>query len=327
MKAVVITRNGPPEVLQLQEVADPRIGDDGVLVRIRAAALNRADLLQRKGLYPAPPGTPQDIPGLEFAGEVESLGEGVADWKKGDRVMGLVPGAGYAEKAACHPLLLLPIPSNLSFEEAACVPEAFLTAYDALFRRLRLSIGEDLLIHAVGSGVGLAALQLAKAAGARVFGTAGQDWKLEKAGSLGLDVAINYQRQDFCETVSASTKGRGVDLILDLVGADYWDRNVRALAEKGRIVLIGLLSGSETSIDLRGLMSKRLQVTGSVLRSRTLLEKADLTAEFRARVLPLLESGKLTPNLDRAYALEDAAAAHRFMEENRNCGKIVLKLA
>lgn len=324
MKAIVISRPGGPEVLQVQDVPDPEPQGRQILVRVRAAALNRADLLQRLGRYPAPPGVPQDIPGLEFAGVVEEAGRDAQRFRKGDRVMGLLGGGGYAEKVVLDQSLALAVPASWTDQQAAAFPEAFFTAYDALFPRLDLKMGETVLIHAVGSGVGTAALQLAKCAGATVIGTAGSPEKLERARRLGLDEGIHYKRQDFAEAVASITQGKGVDAVLDFVGADYWQRNLDCLAPQGRLVLVGLLSGAEARVPLGQILRKRLQVMGTVLRSRPLWEKAQLAEQVRRHVLPLAEAGRIQPLVDRVFALEDAAQAHRRMEENRNFGKIVL---
>ncbi len=326
MQAIVITQPGPPDVLKLQDIPAPQPDPNEVLVNVHATALNRADLLQRRGQYPPPPGVRGDIPGLEFAGEVSEVGSKVTNFKPGDRVMGLLPGAGYAEQIVTHERLAISIPANLSFEEAAAIPEVFITAFDALFLQLDLKLGERLLIHAVGSGVGIAALQLAKAAGATVFGTAGSDDKLAKGKALGLDVGINYKTQDFQEIVLTETRGEGVHAILDMVGANYWEKNLACLANKSRIILVGLLGGAKVEANLSAIMRKRIQVIGTVLRGRSLEEKMALTTEFQKHVLPLLESGKIKPVIDNIFALEQAADAHAYMEANQNFGKIVLRI-
>ncbi len=329
MKAVRIARPGGPEVLEVVEVSEPRPRAGEALVRIRAAGVNRADLLQRMGRYPAPPGAPADIPGLEFAGEVERV-EGGADAAPppGARVMGLLPGGGYAERAVVPAPLLLPVPERLDWAEAAAVPEAFLTAEDALFARGRLLPGEEVLVHAAGGGVGTAALQLARAAGAeRILGTASAG-KLRGIRELGLplDLGIDYRTESFREAVAEATDGRGVDVILDTVGAPYWDDNVASLAPLGRLVLLGLLGGARTEVDLGRLMRGRLTVVGTVLRARSVAEKAAVTERLRARFLPLLEAGRLRPVLDRTFPLEAAAEAHRYMAESRNLGRVVLEV-
>ncbi|MFQ5678425.1 MAG: NAD(P)H-quinone oxidoreductase [Gemmatimonadota bacterium] len=329
MKAVRIAEPGGPDVLRIVEMEDPSAGPDDLLVRVRAAGLNRADLLQRRGLYPAPPGSPADVPGLEFAGEVREVGgraREVEPFREGDRVMGLLGGGGYAELVVVPAAAALRVPSGLSFEEAAAVPEVFLTAHDALEARARLRPGESVLIHAAGGGVGTAALQIARASGAsRVFGTASAG-KLRRLGESGLapDVGIDYRRESFDRVVSRETGGRGVDVILDTVGAPYWEANVASLAPLGRLVLVGLLGGRETAVDLGALMRGRISVVGTVLRARPLAEKVLLAREFRARLLPLFEAGRLRPVLDRVFRMEEVPAAHRYVEENRSLGKVVL---
>jgi len=313
-------------VLRVEDVDEPGLGPTRVKVAIKATALNRADLLQRIGRYPAPKGVDPRIPGLEFAGIVEEIGSEVWDVKPGDRVMGLLSGGGYAAKIAVEERMLLPIPESLSFEEAAAIPEVFATAYDALVLQLNLRIGERLLIHAVASGVGLAALQLAKTAGCVVFGTAGSDEKIARAKKLGLDVGINYRSQDFSEIVSAQTEDQGVDAILDLVGAKNWEKNLLVLARRGRLILVGLVSGAKAETNLALILNKRLTIIGTVLRARSLEEKVALTQSLRRHVLPLLEAGRLRPVIDRIFPLEQAAEAHAYMESNANMGKIVLRV-
>ena len=326
MKAIVITKSGDPGVLQLRDVEEPKPSQDEILVKVQATALNRADLLQRRGHYPPPPGTREDIPGLEFAGTIEWVGEKVTSFNPGDRVMGLLPGEGYAEKIVTHERMAIPIPANLNFDEAAAIPEAFLTAYDALFLQLELKSDERLLVHAVGSGVGIAALQLAKNARAIVFGTAGSEDKLARARDLGLNFGINYKHQDFREKVLAKTNGLGVNTILDTVGAPYWEKNLACLATKGRMIIIGLMGGAKVEANLGILLKKRLRIMGSVLRARLLEEKIALTKSFVETALPLFESGKLQPIIDRTFLLEEAAEAHAYMEKNKNFGKIVLRI-
>lgn len=326
MKAIVITKSGDPDVLQLRDVEEPKPSQDEILVKVQATALNRADLLQRRGHYPPPPGTREDIPGLEFAGTIAGVGEKVTSFNPGDRVMGLLPGEGYAEKIVTHERMAIPIPANLNFDQAAAIPEAFLTAYDALFSQLELKSDERLLVHAVGSGVGIAALQLAKNAGAIVFGTAGSEDKLAKARDLGLNFGINYKRQDFREKVLAKTNGLGVNTILDTVGSPYWEKNLACLATKGRMIIIGLMGGAKVEANLGILLKKRLRIMGSVLRARLLEEKIALTKTFVETTLPLFESGKLQPIIDRTFLLEEAAEAHAYMEKNKNFGKIVLRI-
>lgn len=325
MKAILIEKPGGPEVLRWASTEDPVPGPGEILVRVRATALNRADLLQRRGLYPPPPGVRPDIPGLEFAGEAIRAAQGGGFPAVGDRVMGILPGAGHAELVKTSPSLVLPVPESLSWTEAAAVPEVFLTAFDALLQ-LGVRPGEKLLIHAAASGVGTAAVQLAKRQGLEVFGTASSPEKLETACRLGLDHPIHYPSQDFAEQVARATGGKGVDAVIDFVGASYWQRNLGVLAVRGRLILVGLLGGAKAETDLGLLLRKRLTVIGTVLRSRPASEKAELTAAFRERVLPLLESGAVKPVIDRVMTLPDAAAAHRVMESNKNSGKIVLEV-
>ncbi len=326
MRAAVITEPGGPEVLKVRELPDPVPGPDDVLVDIKASALNRADTLQRQGGYPAPPGSPDDIPGLEFSGVVAEAGANVADLSPGDRVFGLLGGGGYASRVVTHSRMCMRIPDNLDFVQAAAVPEVFFTAYDALFNHCELSMGESVLIHAAGSGVGTAAVQLAHNAGAYVFGTAGSADKLRGAAELGMDVGINYREQDFSEIVREQTGGAGVDVLLDVIGADYWDRNVASLALRGRLVLVGTMGGGAVQVNLGPVMFKRLRVHGTVLRSRPIEEKIALTNRIKRHVLPLIASGAIKPVVDSVYPLEDAAGAHRLMEGNTNFGKIILSM-
>lgn len=324
MRAIVITRPGGPEVLEERIVPDPEPGPGEIRVRVHAAGVNRADLLQRRGAYPAPAGWPSDIPGLEYAGTVESLGPDASRWLPGDRVMGLVGGGAYAELVVVDERAAVAAPERLSPAEAAAVPEAFVTAHDALFTQVDLRAGETVLIHAVGSGVGTAALQLAKAAGAAVFGTQRSEWKLDRARELGLDVAIPGGAEDFADAVLRETAGRGVDAILDLVGGGYLPGNIRCLAPRGRLIVVGLVAGRRAELDLDRVLTRRLHIMGTVLRSRSEAEKIEATRAFADSVLPLLESGVVRPVIDRVYPMTDAAEAHREMEENRNFGKLVL---
>ncbi|MGH7543160.1 MAG: NAD(P)H-quinone oxidoreductase [Gemmatimonadota bacterium] len=324
MRAIRIVEPGGPEVLRMGEVPRPEPGPAEVLVRVRAAGVNRAEILQRRGHYPALPGWPADVPGLEFAGRVEAVGERVTERGVGDRVMGLVGGGGYAEYVVVHEREAIPVPESLSWEEAAAVPEVFVTAHDALFTRGRLRMGEAVLIHAVGSGVGTAAVQLARAVGARTLGTSRTASKLERAAELGLDLAIRAGAEDFADAVLDATGGRGVDLILDLVGAGYLPRNLASLASLGRIVIVGLTAGSFAEIDLGIVLRKRITMVGTSLRSRPLEEKIAAVQAFARKALPLLADGRIRPVLDETFPMADAADAHRRMEANRNFGKIVL---
>jgi putative PIG3 family NAD(P)H quinone oxidoreductase len=325
MRAAVITAPGGPEVFAVQEIEDPRPGPEEALVAVRATALNRADLLQRRGRYPGPPGTRDDLPGLEMAGEVIDVGALVTAVRPGDRVMALLNGGGYGSRIVVHERMLMPLPPNLTFEQGAAIPEVFLTAHDALFAQCGLQPGESVLVHAVGSGVGSAAVQLASAASCRTFGTAGSAEKLNRAAELGLNVGINYQEEDFAAVVRERTERRGVDVILDVIGAPYWDKNIASLALRGRMVIVGTLGGNKVEIDLGGLMGKRARVHGTLLRSRPLEEKCMLTQDFARRWLPLFASERVVPVVDRVYALAEVAEAHRYMESNANFGKIVLQ--
>ncbi|MEW5927080.1 MAG: NAD(P)H-quinone oxidoreductase [Gemmatimonadota bacterium] len=325
MRAVVIARPGGPEVLQLAERPLPEPGPGEIRVRVHASALNRADLLQRRGRYPAPPGAPQDVPGLEYAGEVDAVGEGAGLWAVGNRVMGIVGGGGYAEYVVVHEREAMRIPQGLSFEEGAAIPEAFLTAYDALFTRLELLMGERVLIHAVGSGVGTAALQLARAAGAVTIGTSRSADKLARAAELGLDVGIDTGREELAAALENATYGSGVHAVVDLVGGRILEESLRGLAQGGRVVVVGTVAGSKVELDLGLLLRRRIRIVGTVLRTRPLEEKIALAREFSSTVLPLLSSGKIRPVIDRVYPFAEIADAHRQMEENDTFGKIVLK--
>jgi putative PIG3 family NAD(P)H quinone oxidoreductase len=328
MKAIRIIRPGEPEVLEFTELEDPRPGPGQVCVEVYGTALNRADLLQRRGAYPPPAGAPADIPGLEFAGVVDHVGEGVDESAVGSWVMGLVGGGSYAEKVVTAASHTVPVPQGLQFLESAAVPEAFCTAYDALVLRGGLREGQTVLIHAAGSGVGTAAIQIARAFGAaRIFGTASA-LKLETIEErlLRLDVPIDYRRKSFRDVIRRETGGQGVDLILDLVGATYWTDNIASLKVRGRIVLVGLIGGTMAQLNLGVLLRRRLQVIGTVMRSRDSEEREDLARKVREHLLPRFETGELFPVVDRVFDLHEAAEAHSYMEENRNAGKIVLRV-
>jgi putative PIG3 family NAD(P)H quinone oxidoreductase len=327
MRAIVITKSGGAEVLELRDVPAPEPQGDQVRVRVRACGLNRADLMQCRGYYPAPPGAPADIPGLEYAGEVEALGPGVTGpLQVGDRVFGIVGGGGMAELLVTHERLAVPIPANLSFEEAAAVPEVFLTAHDALEAQAGLRPGERVLIHAVGSGVGTSACQLARAMGCTVFGTSRTASKLERASEYGLDVAIDATAQDFAEVVREQTGGAGVDVVLDLIGATALAGNLAALAPRGRMVLVGLLGGGTATVDLSALLRRRLTLVGTTLRARPIEEKIAVTRRFADRVVPWLGRGLVRPILDRVFAFEDVVVAEQRLESNLGFGKVVLRL-
>lgn len=321
MRAVVHAGAGGTDVLQLRDVEAPVPGPEQIRVRVRAAGLNRADILQRKGRYPAPPGWPADIPGLEYAGEVEMLGQGARRWRLKDRVMGLVGGGAHAEYVVVHQDEAIAIPSGLSFTQAAAIPEAFLTAWDALVTRGRLQRGERVLIHAVGSGVGTAAVQLARRLGAAAVGTSRNPAKLEQARSLGLDEAIGTASGWSARSLSAP-----VDVILDVLGGPALAENLEALAPRGRLVLLGFLQGPKTEVSLEPVLRKRLEIVGSVMRPRLLAERVPLVSEFGARVSPWFTGGSVAmqPVVGATYPFGDIAAAHIAMEEDRNFGKIVL---
>ena len=327
MRAAVVVRPEQVDAFDILEVPDPVVGPEEVLVAVKASALNRADLLQRRGRYNGPPGTRNDIPGLEMAGVIAEIGERVVGWKIGDRVMALLGGMGYASRIAVHERMLMPVPPNLSFVQAASIPEVFLTAYDAMFLQCDLNMGESVLIHAAGSGVGTAAIQLASAQGCRVFGTAGSQEKLEKAAALGLDVGIEYHTQDFAEVIKERTNGRGVDVILDVIGAPYWDQNIASLALKGRMVIVGSMGGGTVEkMTIGALSQKRASVRGTLLRARPLEEKATLVQAFVNRVLPLFANETVVPVVDVAFPLDQVGEAHTLMESNANFGKIVLTI-
>jgi NADPH2:quinone reductase len=326
MKAVHFTGKGGPEVVELADI-DPPVPQRGeVLVRVRAAAMNRADLLQRRGLYPPPPGYREDIPGLEFAGEVAAVGAGVTVWTPGDRVFAIAAGEAQAEYAVAHERMLLRVPDGISLEDAGAVPEAGLTAHDALFTIGGLRPGWAVLIHAVGSGVATAALQIARAAGALTIGTSRTAEKLEKARALGLDHGILVGRVEprFAEEVRRLTANRGAAVILDFVGAPYMAEDLAALAPGGRVVVIGTLGGARAAVDLGLLMRSRGAIVGTVLRSRPIEEKIAATAAFGRDVLPLLAAGKVKPVVDAVLPAARAREAHERMEADGSFGKIVL---
>jgi putative PIG3 family NAD(P)H quinone oxidoreductase len=325
MQAITFTTPGDPEVLHLATVPDPVPMAEQIVVRVRATALNRADTLQRRGLYPPPPGE-SEILGLELAGEVESVGSAVRDIAPGDRVFGLVGGGGYAEKAVIDARMVMPIPPGWSFVQAAAVPEVFFTAQETLFTLGNLQKGEIVLIHAAASGVGTAGIQMAREIGARVLITAGSEEKIRRCIELGATTGCNYKERNFADWITEVTKGQGVDLIQDFIGAGYWNQNLQSLKTAGRLVLVGLMGGVKVEANLQLIMAKRLQIFGSVLRSRPLADKIDITQRFRSRWLPLLASGRIQPIIDRTFPLAQAAEAHRYMEENRNFGKIILEV-
>lgn len=324
MRAVTFQQPGPPSVLEVVELPDLEPGPDDLLVRNFAAALNRADILQRRGLYPPPPGE-SAILGLEFAGEVARCGSRASGFVTGDRIFGLAPGGGYAEQVVIDHRLVLRIPDRLSFDAAAAVPEVFSTALESLVVLGGLAEGSRVLIHAAGSGVGTAAIQLASRLGAEVWAAGRTAWKLERCRGLGARRTIVAGEEDFAEVVLAETGGDGVDIILDLMGARCWEPNLRCLRAGGRILLVGLLGGARVEVDLWHLLRRRIHVIGNILRGRSFEERLGIIARLRERVLPLLESGEIRPVLDSVYALEDVREAHARMDANLNCGKIVLR--
>ena len=328
MRAAVITRPGGPEVLEVRDVDRPTPGTGEVLVRVNASALNRADLLQRQGRYPAPAGAPADIPGLELAGEVAELGQGATLWKRGDRVFGIVGGGGNAEYAVAHERALARVPERLSWTDAGAIPEAFITAHDALVTQAQLRPSDIVLIHAVGSGVGLAAIQLARAAGAIPYGDARTSDKIERARAIGLEdgVVVAGDLDVIAKQVARWTHGAGVNVVLDLAGGPYAVVSVHAAAPRGRILLIGTIAGAEAALPLHLIMGKRLTIRGTVLRARPLEEKIVATREFAAQVVPLLARGVVRPIVDRVFSLDQIADAHRHLEGNATFGKVVITL-
>jgi putative PIG3 family NAD(P)H quinone oxidoreductase len=329
MRAVVIREPGGPEVLELRDVASPEPSRGEVRVRVRATAVNRADLLQRLGRYPAPPGSPADIPGLEFAGEVDALGDGVtelAGLAPGDRVFGIVGGGAYAEQIVVHARALARMPAAMPFAEAAAVPEVFLTAWDAMVDQARLAAGELVLVHAAGSGVGTAALQIARAVGARTLGTARTPEKLDRARELGLDDGIVVDRGSFADQVLARSGGRGVDVVLELVGGAYVAEDLACLAQRGRIVVVGMMAGTSCEVSLPLLMVKRAELRGTVLRPRPLEEKILAAQSLQRHLVPLFERGALRPVVDRVLPLARAGEAHALVHSDATFGKVVLEV-
>jgi len=326
MQAVWIANFGGPEVLEIREVGKPVFNDDQVLVRVRASSLNRADLLQRQGKYPPPPGFPAEIPGMEFAGEIAEVGSSVRQWKPGQRVFGLTGGGAHAEYVVTYERLLAGIPANLSFEQAAAIPEVFITAHDALWTQAGLRPGESVLIHAVGSGVGLAAVQLCRAIQAVPYGTSRTADKIEKSKPIGLETGLAV-RDNFEELYAAAQKwtgGKGINIVLDLVGGPYVKASQKLLASKGRMVLVGTVAGGNYELEARYMLSKRLKVWGTVLRARALEEKIEVTQKFAAEVVPLLARGVLRPNIDSVFKLADISKAHERLESNGTFGKVVI---
>lgn len=326
MKAIVLRKYGGPEVLQFEDVPTPPCGAEDILVSVAATALNRADLLQRMGFYPDPFPSAHEIPGLEFAGTVSAVGERVRLWSVGDQVMGIVSGGAYAEHVVLHERQALRVPSHISVEDAAAIPEVFITAWDALVVQGGLTSGRWALVHAGASGVGTAAIQICKAIGARIIVTCSSG-KVQACRDLGADVVVDYTTQDFVEEVQRATSGAGVSTILDVIGGEYVDRNIASLAVKGRIIQVGVMAGKPLPFNVGSLLAKRATITGTVLRPRPLDEKIAITRRFSEEVLPLFDAGKLKPVIDRRYNFADIADAHTFMASNGNVGKIVVRVA
>lgn len=325
MKAVVITKPGAPDVLEIQERPVPEINPDEVLIKIYAAGVNRPDVFQRKGNYPAPPGAPQDIPGLEIAGVIEKTGSNVTTWKAGDKVCALLAGGGYAEFAKVNARHCLPVPAGFSFVEAASLPETVFTVWHNVFQRGSLQKGEHFLVHGGSSGIGITAIQLAKAFGAKVFTTVGSDDKCNACKKLGADLSINYKNEDF----EIAFKHHGIDVILDMVGGSYIPKNIRLLNTDGRLVFINMMNGStvkslEDPLDFSLVMRNRLTITGSTLRNRDSGFKAALTEEIRKNAWPFMESGQFKPVISARFPLSEAYKAHELMEDGSHIGKIVL---
>ena len=325
MRAVIITKPGPPDVLEVQDRPLPEPGLGQIRVRVRTSALNRADILQRMGNYPVPAGVAADISGMEYAGVVDALGPEASLWQPGDRVMGIIGGAGHAEFVCVHEREAISAPAKLTWEEIAAIPEVFLTAYDALFNRLKIALGENVLVHAVGSGVGTAALQIARISGATVIGTARSADKLERARLLGLNVAVDSAAGDWAASIESQIGKNRVDAIVDLVGGNYLEGNLSVLAPLGRIVVVGLTAGASATFAMNVLLRKRLTIVGTVLRARPLEEKIALAREFSSRMVPLFDSGRLRPVVDRVFPFEQIRDAHELMESNQTFGKIVLR--
>jgi NADPH:quinone reductase len=326
MRAIVIREPGGPEVLELRDVPTPTPQRGEARVRIRATAVNRADLIQRMGAYPAPPDSPRDIPGMELAGEVDAVGEGVSSVKVGDRVFGLAGGGTYAEQVVLPARTLVRLPEALSYVEGAAIPEAFITAYDAMVVQARLAPGETVLVHAAGSGVGTAAIQIARAVGAFSIGTARTAEKLDRTRPMGLGEGIVVEGGRFAEKVTAITAGRGVDVVIDLVGGAYVAEDLACIAMCGRIVVVGLLAGTRADVDLGLLMRKRVEMRGTMLRSRPLEEKIDAANLLARHLAPLFATRQLEPVIDRVLPLARASDAHAYVASNEGFGKVVLEV-
>ncbi|HEY9776924.1 MAG TPA: NAD(P)H-quinone oxidoreductase [Planktothrix sp.] len=324
MRAIVITKPGGPDVLQLDELPDIQPQRGEVRVRVRATAVNRADVLQRQGRYPAPVDCPANIPGLEYAGEIDAIGEGTTDLRIGDRVFGLVGGGSYSEHIVAHWRTVARMPEGLSFEEATALPEACLTAYDAIILQCKLSPGETVLINPAASGVGTAAVQIARAIGAITFGTTRTSEKMERIFELGLEHGIVCPDGKFAEKVMTMTDKRGVNVVLDLIGGNYINEDMKCLAMKGRLIVVGLLGGTKADLDLAQLLMRRLEVRGTTLRARPLEEKIAAAQVLTHNIVPMIEKGHVRPIIDKIFKLEQIDEAHAYMESNRSFGKIVI---
>ena len=323
MRVIEITEAGAPEVLKLAERARPVPRHGEILIKVAYAGVNRPDALQRAGAY-APPKGASDLPGLEASGEVAAIGAGVSEWAVGDKVCALLPGGGYADYVTTPAAHALPVPKGMSLKEAACLPETFFTVWTNVFQRGGLKAGERFLVHGGSSGIGTTAIQLASAFGARVFTTVGNEDKANACRALGAERVMNYRNEDFVEVLKAEG---GANLILDMVGGEYIPRNIRALADDGRLVQIAFLTGPKVELNFAQIMARRLTLTGSTLRPQSELAKAKIADELREQVWPLLDMGRIAPVMDQEFALEDAARAHARMEGSTHIGKIVLKVA
>lgn len=324
MKAVIITQPGAPDVLQIAERPKPAYSAGEVLVKVIAAGVNRPDVAQRKGNYPPPEGAPADIPGLEMAGIVTQTGANVKRWKVGDKVCALVIGGGYAEYCNVPEGQCLPVPENLSFAEAASLPETFFTVWTNVFDRAALQPVESLLVHGGSSGIGVAAIQMAKSLGSTVYVTAGSEEKCRFCEELGADKAINYKNENFCEAIMQVTDGKGVDVILDMIGGDYTPLNIKCLANEGRLVMINTMNGKDVTVDLAAVMRKRLNITGSMLRSRDTGFKSAIAQNLEQHIWPFLGSGKAKAVINKIFPAHEAAKAHELMESSTHMGKIIL---
>ncbi|RAJ87957.1 putative PIG3 family NAD(P)H quinone oxidoreductase [Chitinophaga dinghuensis] len=322
MRAIIIYQPGAPSMLQLKERQQPIAGAGEVLIKVHAAGVNRPDIAQRKGNYAAPPGAPKEIPGLEVAGEIEAIGEGVDRWKVGDKVCALIAGGGYAEYVVAPAGQCLPVPAGWDFIQACTLPETVFTVWHNVFQRGHLQPGEHLLVHGGSSGIGITAVQLAVAAGSKAYATAGTDAKCAAVMALGATLCVNYRTTDFVEAL----RGEGIDVILDMVGGDYIPKNINLLREEGRLVFINVMRGHKEMLDALAVMQKRLTITGSTLRSRDLKFKAALAADVEKHVWPWIEQGKFKPVIYKVFPLGEAAAAHQLMESSEHVGKIVLQV-